>query len=320
MSADLNAPRWDGTPGFYEVWYVTLTDPASGTGVWIRATLLAPVAGAATASLWFLAMPPDGPPVARKVTVPAGELDLDGEPLRFTVPAGRFGERGTRGTIEDVAWELRWAGEGGAYRHVHPLLEGARIAKTVLTLPHADLAISGRVRLRDSELAVADARGGQAHLWGTKHASRWAWLHCNDFPGAPGDFVDGVTVWVPRFGREVGPSTPVVGRFGGQDLLSTAPHRVLANASRPTLTSWTFTAGAGRRRLVADVTAPRDRLAGVTYEDPDGEKAYCYNTEIADLRVQVYEGGELALTHSAPGRAHFEYAQREPVPGVPLLL
>ena len=82
-------------------------------------------------------------------------------------------------------------------------------------------------------LELAGARGGQAHLWGSKHAPRWAWVHCNDFTGEDGtprptDFVDGVSVFVPRFGREIGPNTPIVGRFGGRDFSSVGPLRVSA--------------------------------------------------------------------------------------------
>ena len=60
-----NALRWDGGPGHYEVWYVTLTDPESGIGVWIRHTLLAPLDAPAEAALWLVAMAPDGDRFAR---------------------------------------------------------------------------------------------------------------------------------------------------------------------------------------------------------------------------------------------------------------
>jgi hypothetical protein len=321
-----NAPRYEpGSPGgFYEVWYATLTDRASGVGAWIRYTLLAPVPGSGrepTCSLWFLTFDPnEAAPFARKATYPIGDFHAGADPFRVTIGRATMDEHGMKGAFEDVAWDLTWDGPGGAYRHVHPVLEHAGIAKTVLTLPHADVGVSGMLRIGDRELTLDGARAGQAHLWGTKHASRWAWAHANDL-GEPGAFVDGVSVYVPRLGREVGPSTPVVAHAGGKDLLSVTPLRVLTNASRISLTSWQFEAGAsGGRRLVAEVDAPRHLLAGVTYEDPDGAKAYCYNTEVASMRLQVWEQGRLVETLAAPGRAHFEYAQREPVPGVPLLL
>jgi hypothetical protein len=234
------------------------------------------------------------------------------------------------GAFEDVSWDLRWAPAPHAYEHVHPVLQRARVAQTVLVLPHADLLIDGHVALARESLEIAGARGGQAHLWGSKHAQRWAWVHCNDFCDLEGEpvpetFVDGVSVIVERFGRKVGPSTPVVARVAGRDFTSTSPLRVVANSSTFALTGWRFEAVARDLRLVGEVDAARHLLAGVTYHDPDGEKAYCYNSEIASMRLNVYErarrvgGWAHRQTLVADGRAHFEYGGREPVPGVDLL-
>ncbi len=336
MARDLNAQRWAGDPGFYEVWYLTLTDRASGIGVWIRYTLLAPSSGApATCAVWFLAMDPHarGPrALGRKRTFPIAALRSATGPFSLEVDDAALTERGMAGAIEDVAWELRWEPGGDGYEHVHPALARARIAKTVLVLPQPDLAVEGTLTLPGGRtIALDGARGGQAHLWGTKHAARWAWLHASDLEGLdgaprPGAFVDGVSVYVPRLGREVGPSTPVVGRIGGAPWRSTSPLRVLRNRSRFALTGWALDARDGDRRLVAEVDADRAELAGVTYHDPDGEEAYCYNSETATLRLQLWERRRsattpwtLADTLVAPGRAHFEYAQRTPVPGVELL-
>jgi hypothetical protein len=190
--------------------------------------------------------------------------------------------------------------------------------------------VSGKVELPGRTLELEGARGGQAHLWGSKHARRWAWAHCNDFETLegeprPGAFVDGVSVFVSRFGRDIGPNTPVVGSFDGQDFASTGPLRVVRNPSRFGLTTWRFEALDGRRKLVGEVDAPRAGLVGVTYHDPDGELAYCYNSEVATMRLQRWERprrGEWALTETlvAPERAHFEYAQRDPVDGLALQL
>lgn len=328
MAADPNALRWDGAPGFYEVWYLTLTDRGSGCGAWIRYTLTAPLDGRATCALWFLAMDPAAPPLAavvgRKATFPIAHLRATRAPFRLTVDAAELDDTGMAGAFEDVAWDLRWEREGAAREPVHPVLRRARIAKTVLVLPHPDVAVSGSLRWGDRALTLDRARGGQAHLWGTKHASRWAWARCGDFEGLDGSarpdtWIDGVSVVVARLGREVGPSTPLVGRFGREDFASTSPARVVRNASRFGLTQWSFEARDGSRRICGEVTADRAGLAGVTYHDPDGELAHCYNGETATMRLQVWEKGVLGDTLVAPGRAHFEYAQREPVPGIGLL-
>ena len=327
-----NAIVWDGGPGHYEVWYVTFTDPATGIGAWIRLTMVAPVDAPATASLWFLTTEPEGEVVARKATWPADQLHAQSDPFRITLAGATLDEHGFRGGFEDVAWDLEWT-PGAAYGHVHPLLERLKIAKTVLVLPQGDVEVRGTLGLPGGRSVDVGGRLGQAHLWGAKHAARWAWAHGGDFcdvegNAVPDTFLDGVSVIVPRFGRDIGPSTPVVGRFLGEDFAATAPPGVMRAPSRFSLTTWTFEATHGRRRIAVDVTAPRDALVGVTYHDPDGDLAYCYNSEIASMRVSVFDRTDestvypwvLRQTLVCDGRAHFEYAQREPVPGATLHL
>ncbi len=134
-------------------------------------------------------------------------------------------------------------------------------------------------------------------------------------------------MFVPRLGRDLGPSTPVVGRIGGEELEATGPLRVLHTTSGFGLTEWRFDARDGRRRVVASVQAPRASLVGVTYHDPDGAPAYCYNSEVATMRLDVLHraargrhGWLPRETLLADGRAHFEYAQRRPMPGLDLLI
>jgi hypothetical protein len=332
MSGQPNALRWDGRPGHYEVYYLTLTDPVTGIGVWIRYTMVAPVAGDAEAALWFLAMDPraDGDATyGRKATFPISALHAESNPFSLRIGEATLRDGAVAGELEDAAWNLRWT-PGRAYEHVHPALRAARVASTILVLPHADVEIDGTITFAGRQLELGGARGGQAHLWGSKHASSWAWVHCNDFRTPDGDrasdtFVDGVSVVVQRLGREVGPSTPVVARIDGEDFHSTAPWRVLRNRSTFALTGWRFEAIAGARKLIGEVDANRDQLAGVTYHDPDGELAYCYNSETASMRLHVYErarqvgGWAHRKTFVSTGGTHFEYAQRTPIPELELL-
>jgi hypothetical protein len=328
-----NAMQWDGSPGHYEVWYLTLTDAGSGVGVWIRLTMLAPADGGPTCSLWFLAMDPaDGTVIGRKATYPIAELQTAGDPFRVTIAGAHLDDGSTAGRFDDVAWDLTWS-TGRPYDHVNPLLARARIAKTVLTLPHGDVLVHGSVRLPGGrDLHVASARGGQAHLYGSKHAARWAWMHAGDFVDSDGvpvqdTFLDGVSVFVPRLRREVGPSSPFVGRFCGDDFASTSPGRVFANRSQFGLTGWDFEAIGGKRKVQGHVSVPRELLAGVTYHDPDGARAYCYNSEVATVHLTVLDqvrsprrGWVRRQTLVGERTAHFEYAQREPVAGLELLV
>lgn len=65
-------------------------------------------------------------------------------------------------------------------------------------------------------------------------------------------------------------------------------------------------------------------MIGVQYKDPDGKRVFCYNSEIANLKLKVFErrGGswgkvdELVSEHTTA----FEYAQRLPVSRIPIHL
>jgi hypothetical protein len=335
MNESANSLRWNGSPGHYEVYYLSVTEPRSAVGLWIRYTMIAPCAGKGppTCALWLMAMDPRAkqPLLARKATLAISELHATTEPFSLSIGQAFLDDHAMIGSMDDVSWKLHWEPRLPAYQHVHPLLRRARVAQTVLELPHADLAISGTVSLGARTLELSGARGGQAHLWGIKHAARWAWVHCNDLSDINGEavsdtFVDGVSVYVSRLGRQVGPSTPVVGRFVGEDFCSTSPVRVLANKSQFGLAGWQLLARQGARRVQIETQASEDHLVGVTYHDPDGQRAYCYNTEVASMRVGVWDrvvrSAQWKLRQSllCDGRAHFEYAQREPVNGLQLLL
>jgi hypothetical protein len=327
-SRGANTLRWTGRPGHYEVYYLTLTDAATGVGYWIRYTLLAPVEDAPSCALWFLAMDPANGVTAHKQTFPIAHLTANADPFRLEIGPGMLTDGAAAGEVEDASWALQWTA-GRRYEHVRRALRPA--ATTILCLPHGDVAFTGQIRHGAHTVELDSARGAQAHLWGSKHAGRWAWARCGDFRVAGGEravdtFVDGVSVQVNRFGRELGPFTPLVARVAGRDFASTSLRHVLSNSSAFGPDGWRFEAIDGGRKLIGDVRADRRLLAGVTYHDPDGEPAYCYNTETASMRLGVYERTAArpvwrhTVTLEGEGRAHFEYAQREPLPGAELQL
>ncbi len=337
MSRSANALRWSGQPGHYEVYYVTLNDPGTGVGLWIRYTMLAPVAGRTeepTCALWFAVMDPSPgarePVLARKVSFPIERLDAHGDPFRLDLDGACLTDGSMAGAVKDAWWELRWVPAARAHRPVHPALERLGLAQTVLALPHASVAIEGSVGFGERRIDFANARGGQAHLWGTKHATSWAWARCSDLVSPDGDpasesFFDGVSAVVTRIGRQIGPNTPMVGRLAGRELRSTSPLRILANRSRFNADGWEFEARGAALKVVGAVSARREQLVGVTYHDPDGQEAYCYNSETASVKLEVYErrprtGWAHAGTYISPDRCHFEYAQRTPVPGLELMI
>ena len=173
MSANWNALQWDGQPGHYEVYYVSLTDRGSGCGAWIRYTMLAPQAGAATCSLWFMAMDP-GAGAKGLFAIAQGALGGDQPAARadseLKVGDAVLTDRGMKGAFADVGWDLTWEPRLPAAEHVHPWLRG--IASTLLFLPHPALDVAGTLTVGDRELVLDSAGVGQAHLWGVQDANR----------------------------------------------------------------------------------------------------------------------------------------------------
>lgn len=327
---DANTLQWDGSPGHYEVYYLTLTDPATGTGIWIRLTMRAPLTGPAECSLWFLAMSPDGQRFGHKENYPIERLVAEADPFRLAIADAVLTDKSCSGHMRDVAWDLTWEPRLPAAKPVHPALQKAKIARTIFVVPHPDVEISGTIAYDGRTLEIAGVPGNQAHLYGSQHAESWTWTHCNDFQTEDGEavrdtFFEGVSVFVPRFGRVVGPNTPIVARVRGEDMSFTGPLAISKTDSDFDLTTWRAEATGRNRRLVAAVDAPRGSLVGVTYHDPDGREAYCYNSEIASMRLEVWDktargkdGWTLRETLVSNGRTHFEYAQRSKVDGMEL--
>ena len=327
MAHDLNDLRWEGRPGWYEVHFLELTDAASGTGVWIRQTLHAPLTGPATCAVWFLATTPDGARVAHHAEHPITALDHGAGPFRLVCGPAELTDRGAAGSVGDAAWELSWTPSAAPGVPVDPLVGRLKIAKTMLAIPHPDLSISGTVRFGGRELVLDGARGEQAHLWGTQHAGRWGWLHAAELSTLageprPADWLDLVSVVVPRLGREIGPITPVVGRLLGEELRAAGPRSLARTRCSFGPAGLEATVRAGARKVVVRATAPPATQVGVRYDDPDGTNVWCANTALGDVRIWIWDrsGGRWSLreTLQANGTAHVEYAQRAPIPGVPV--
>jgi hypothetical protein len=323
----LNDVRWDGGPGHYEVWFLTLADRGSGMGIWIRFAMHAPLDGPADCSLWFAAMDHEGTRFGARDVFTAEQLSGESDPFRLLIGDAELSDRGTAGGFGDVRWELRWAPCETPGLPVHPLVERAKLARTMYVIPQPRIAVEGTVSFDGRTVELSGAFGAQAHLWGSRHANSWGWAHAADLQtlaGGPaeGDWLDSISITAPRFGRDVGPTTSVVGCLLGEPFSATSPAQVLRSNASSRLTSYRVSARQRSRRIELEVDAAREALVGVVYDDPDGDQLRCWNSEVADLRCHVWDRSRgswhLRETLVAPRRACFEYAQRAPIAGLPI--
>ncbi|HUH04637.1 MAG TPA: tocopherol cyclase family protein [Kofleriaceae bacterium] len=327
-----NIRRWDGQQrGHYEVWYLTLNHAASGTGYWIRYTLESPRDGVGEpyAQLWFACFDPRHPSrtfaINRKF--PIAEMTAGSDPFAVSIAGSSLRNDGAQGALEGAGhrarWDLRWIPSPSTHRHLPGVMyRRGGLGDTTVLSPNLDVAISGTIEVDGERYELGGDPGGQTHLWGRKHAHEWAWGHCNAFQDHPGSALEALTVRLKRRGRVLPPLTVFCLYLDGREYRFADYRDVPFTRGMFETGRYQFRAASARIRIEGEYTCNPDDMVVATYHDPDGEAAYCANTEIGDLRVTVFErphplGRWRETAHLvAPGTGHFEVGGRQRDPRV----
>ncbi|MEU7058085.1 hypothetical protein [Streptomyces sp. NPDC046197] len=308
------AARWDGSPGRTEVWYTTLTDPDTGTGVWLHHELTAPADGSPpVAHGWVATFPREGKVRHARFGPAPWDAPTDG----FTAAGVTATAQRLTGTAGDFSWDLteqpmdtplftfpRWSWR-------RDLLPAAHL------LPAARSAYHGTLRDGERTLTLHEAPGASARIHGHGNARRWAWLHA-DLGG--GDVLEVVAAVSTRPGlRRLPPLVFLRLRHRGR----TWPRRPERSAAgllgagrfraRIGLPVWTVTGRTALRRIRVEVTQPADRTLALDYRDPDGAPAVCRNSESADARILLqrwWGHWRTEATWTLEGTAHAEVGDR----------
>ncbi|MEU6420968.1 hypothetical protein [Streptomyces spiralis] len=310
-------PRWRGEPGRTEVWYTTVTDPDTGTGLWLHHELTSPADGSPPcAHGWAAVFPKDGPVRHARFGPAAWSAQESG----FSTDGIAVRPGSLSGSAEDGA--LRWdiaerpAGE--------PLFTFPRWSWRRLLLPAAQMLPAARSCYDGSfthdgtTLTLTSATGASARIYGHGNARRWAWLHA-DLGG--GDVLEIVSAVSTRPGlRRLPPLTFFQLRRHGR----TWPRRPERSAvgwaglcrfrTDIGLPTWTVTGRTALRRIRVEVTQPADRVLALDYTDPDGGHATCRNSERADAHVRLerwwFGGWRTEAEWELDGTAHAEVGSR----------
>jgi hypothetical protein len=303
--------RWRGAPGRLEVHYLTATDDATGTALWLHHEVVAPVDGDAYGHGWLATFPIDGAPSYERwgpntVSPVTGDLlyrcsDVE---LTRTRAVGKAGDRSWDLSIDEAQQRPLWTFPRWVWRR--QVLPAAQV------LPAPAARITGTV---DDQSYAATA--GLAHIYRHCNAHRWGWLHCplGEGPLGGDDVLEVVAAVGRRPGLRMLPPLPLLQlRVDGEDWPGDALAVAPLFRARIDDSSFRITGIVGRRRLRVDVELPPDRCVVLGYTDPDGATATCTNTERADARITLDRLGPRGWTRERSweltGTAHAEIGRR----------
>lgn len=323
-----NRRRWDGRPGHYEVWYLTLNHRPSRTGAWLRYTMEAPVAGEARAALWFAHFDSRDPDRTFAIHrhFPIADLVAQDHPFALALPGALLAHDRARGALigggHSASWELGWPPAARTHRHLPRPFYAASLGGTAVLSPNPSVPLSGWIEADGQRFDLVREPGGQTHLWGRRHAHAWAWGRSNGFDGRPDVRFETLTARVVRGGRVLPAMTALALHIGDEALRWTRLRDLAFTRGEYGTGFYRFSAVGPRCRIEGEFSChPRD-MVSAEYRDPGGDAVHCANTEIADLRLTLFRRigplgrwREAARLH-APRAGHFEVAGRERDPAI----
>ena len=280
------SPRWKGEGGRLEVWYVSITDPDSGTGCWIHHETVTPLTGSAYSHGWVVVFPTGSQPVLER---------FGPEPLPAVGAAARavssttetsFEPPALRGEAGRVTWDLHWVHDVEARPlFTFPAWAWRRdVLPAVAISPVPDAQFVGSIGVDGVARVLSPrARGGVGHIYGHGNAERWGWLHAGL---GDGDVLEIVSAVSRRPGLNHLPPLAFVqlrrhGHDWPRDPLAASP----LFRTHLDLPTWRVRGTVGRWRLRVEATLPDPGTVAVGYVDPDGATATCTNSEVADAPI-----------------------------------
>jgi len=319
VSEDDNLPAWTGKPGRYEVWFLTTSD--GRVGYWIRYTLLAPAGAPPEARLWFARFDRDRPgevlALNHGVPISAYRAGSEGFEVRIGDAFLRSGraEGSISGAGHDVSWALSFDIGEPTYRLLPDALYRGGLAPTKPFSPNPRTRFTGSVVVDGDEHELDAVPGQQGHLYGPRHAERWAWAACPAFDEDGGAALHALVAQGKR-GPITTPFTTFVGlRWQGRWLRFSKMSRRRDFA----LGAWRIDVADRRYRLTGRVAGDPSYLVQARYIDPEGSERYCHNTEVGSSKFVLFErrdaGFEEVAVFESVGTTHAEWAGRTPAPG-----
>ena len=329
-----NRLRWDGRQrGHYEVYYLKWNDLKSRTAGWIRYTLTVPLPQVCDpyCELWGMHFDSAEPKnsFAVKNRFPIQSLRWDKDRFLVQIESAELRQNSCRAAVSNpdknlaLSWDLTFDSPGPTlYYFPGDFFYGKYGPKTKSLVPHLDARFQGSIVANGRKIQLDQVPGLQNHLWGTEHAWRWAWGHCNTFSEDPAVVFDAVDSQI-MLGPWVSPHMKFFYlKFQGREYCLNHPrHWALYHQSQWELGRWTFLARFPDLRVRGEIWSPFEQMLGVTYMEPDGRFLWCNNNTAGAIKLAITDRSGKSLAElTSDGGCTVEFVDRKIYPQVPIRL
>ena len=316
-----NALRFHGQSGHVESYFLRANDPNRPRAFWLKQCVLAPLSGPALAESWFIWF--DGEQrrtIAQRVQQPFSEVSFSGDDVNSK--AITLDLRGKacgsldapEGTARfDVSWKpvdspmaaplsiLPWK-----------LLRAGPFPKSKLLTPSPALNFSGSLTLPGETVNVDGWLGMQGHNWGVEHTFEYAWGQCV-FPEADA-MLEGFSARVKVGGRTTPRLSGLVVRRGARSyrfdrIFDGWRQRATVDDDR-----WTLSLRSDDGDVTLAMDARNQPMVCLGYDNPNGERSYCFNSKLAavEATVRPSDGASFTLKSAHGGALEFLRRQADP--------
>lgn len=311
-----------GAPGHVESWFLRANHPSRPLAVWIKVTILAPLAGPPVVETWLVVFdgeanttfahrdthPFEAAQLGSVLTVGTYVVDLAGGTLSGSCGGASF----------DLRFDVH-AGDVARPLSIFPFawMLTAPFPKSKLVTPFPVLRFDGALTTPEGTIPVDGWTGMQGHNWGKEHAPEYAWGQCV-FPDED-VMVEGFTGRV-RIGSMLTPRlSAMVIRRGSEEYRFDRIVDTWRQEATISPTRWTLRMRGpdGEARLRMDGT--NRPMACLGYQNPDGRTSYCFNSKLADTLLEVRPTKGEPFHCASPHGGALEFLRPEPDPTIPVV-
>jgi len=323
MLGDYNRRLWPEQSGreHVESHFLRFNDPKGGRAIWLKATVVDGPDTEARAEIWCCLFDGErtwGHRIAAPATssVAPGKVAIDG--CLLEIAEGRGTSRGELSSSQgDCSWDLSWsvvAGSLGAPMSLfpYPWMLRRRFPKSKLVTPAPLLTVSGHFEWDGVRVDIGQWIGMQGHNWGVEHAPEYAWGQAWFGEDGPDCVLEGFTGRT-RLGPVLSPRLScLVVRFEKREFRFDRVWNL--RNQRGTLGengTWNLDMVGPHGRAKLWMHASPEQSVCLGYENPDGQRLYCFNSKTARAHLWLEPHGEPALERRS-GTAALEFLSPDP--------